>query len=394
MELRRRYVAKIPRWRHPMVGYLTAVFLVGLFLLSSLLLQHFLGHFQFPATLFMLAVLFSALLWGTGPALFTLILSTIGLGYCFLTDSFAFFDHTWPERVTAISNLFDDWHTTVQLLPFVFSGLTIALITSQRERARLQALATEQDLQEYARELELINKRLEAADQSKDHFLSVASHELKTPITTIRGQAQMMLRRISKQAKSTSDVEGVELALERINEQTGRLTSLIDELLDVSSIRAGKTVLHKRSCDLRHLCRDVVDDQRLLTIRQIQLDVPAGPVKIEIDVDRISQVIINLVSNALKYSPDGSPVLVVVRAEKDHVLLMVSDKGQGIASDHLEHIFESFYRTPDAEASKKHGLGLGLAIAKDIVERHEGSIWCESEPGEGSTFYVKLPYKA
>src|SRR5581483_6394592 len=193
------------------------------------------------------------------------------------------------------TDLFDvqRWMDGAQLAPFLVSGLTIAVITAQRERERLKTLAAEQELQDYADELETINQKLEDADQMKDRFLSIASHELKTPITSIRGQAQLAQRRLSKQKpfpdELVTDLEGIQLALTRINDQTGRLTSLIDELLDISSIRNGKVELHKRKCDLREICREVVEDQRLLTSRSILLEMPVDPVNVSLDRDRMSQ---------------------------------------------------------------------------------------------------------
>jgi signal transduction histidine kinase len=166
---------------------------------------------------------------------------------------------------------------------------------------------------------------------------------------------------------------------------------LIDDLLDVSSMRTGKVALNKRLCDIGTLCREVIEDQRLLTEREIVLHAPENPVAIQVDPERITQVITNLVSNALKYSPAKSKVEVYLKREDVWVLLEVKDYGKGINKELQEHIFETFYRTPDAQSSSKRGLGLGLAIAKDIVERHEGRIWCESEPGHGSSFFVKLP---
>jgi signal transduction histidine kinase len=285
------------------------------------------------------------------------------------------------------------WEDAIQLLPFFIAGIIIAIITAQRERARLNALAAEYVMQSYAEELEVSNQKLDDANQMKDRFLSVASHELKTPITTIRGQAQLVLRRLSKQKELSPELESIRTTLARINEQTTRLTLLIDELLDVSSIRTGKMALRKRRCDLRDLCSEVVDDQRMLTGRQITLDLPPAAVQTHIDSDRLAQVLVNLVGNAVKYSPEDSPVEVKVCQNGEHAIICVRDHGRGIDSDQLEHIFESFYRTPDAEASSKRGLGLGLAISKDIVERHDGRIWCESEPRRGSAFFVELPLR-
>jgi signal transduction histidine kinase len=375
--LRRQYEAKMPGWRLPIVGYFVSILLVALALMATAMLQGMLGNFYFSGALLVLAVLIVATFWGVGPSLFTLLLSAVLLEYNF----------TLPPDQLATKN----WMDALQLLPFVISGLTVALITAQRERARLKTLVAEQELQEYAQELEAINSKLEDASQTKDRFLSIASHELKTPITTIRGQAQLAHRRLRKQKALSDELEVVQTALERINDQTTRLTSLIDELLDVSSIRNGKVELRKRRCDLREICREVVEDQRLLTGRFILLEMPPDPVELSIDRDRISQVLVNLISNAVKYSPEEKPVEVCVQHLPEDVLVRVCDYGKGIAKNQQKRIFETFYRTPDAQASTKQGLGLGLAISKEIVERHKGQIWCESEPGKGSTFFVKLP---
>jgi signal transduction histidine kinase len=378
-ELRKRYVASAPRWRHPLVGYIISFPIVGTALIGTLMLQGTLGHILFPGSLMVLAVLFVALLWGAGPSLLAVVLSTLLLDYYFVHPTGQF--------------SFTTWNGALELIPFIITGFTIAIITAQRERARLNALATEQELQDYAQELEAANQKLADANAMKDRFISIASHELKTPITTIRGQAQLALRRLSKQASPPSDLESVLTSLERINEQTGRLTFLIEELMDVSSIRAGKVRLQKQKYDLNDICREVVEDQRLLTGRSITLEVPPKPVKVQVDNDRLSQVLVNLISNAVKYSPESSPVEVYVRNGGQSALIEVRDCGKGIPKNQQDLIFETFYRTPDAQSSSKQGLGLGLAISKEIVERHNGRIWVESEPDQGSTFFVELPLK-
>ena len=144
---------------------------------------------------------------------------------------------------------------------------------------------------------------------------------------------------------------------------------------------------------MREICSRVVGDQRLLSSRTIELEVPPTPVILQVDNERLGQVVTNLVSNALKYSPDESPVQVSVRQRDKVAVIEVHDSGQGIAKEEQKHIFETFYRSSDAQTARKSGWGLGLAICKDIVERHGGYIWCESRVGEGSTFFVELPLK-
>ena len=384
--LRKQYVATIPLWRRPLVGYFMSILLIGGALLCALFFRYILDSSTFSGSFLIIAVLLTALIWGVGPAIFSLIISTFVIDYFFV-------------RPVGEINL-NNWHGVSQLLPYILAGLVIAVITGQRERARLQSLATEQELQTYAEELEESNAKLEEAnhqlkdtDQLKDRFLSIASHELKTPITSIRGQAQLAIRRLAKQKTTSPEIEGVQTTLIKINEQTTRLTSLIDELLDVSSIRAGKVELHRRECELVSLCKGIVEDQQLLTGRSILLTTETPAVNLVADCERLTQVVVNLVSNAIKYSPEGSEIQLRLHSDETHAFIEVQDYGKGISDKQLPHIFDTFYRTPDAQASSQFGLGLGLSICKDIVERHGGRIWCESKFGKGSTFYVELPLK-
>jgi signal transduction histidine kinase len=381
--LRKQYVATIPTWRRPLIGYIASIPITAIGLLCTFILKQMLGYIYFPGAFSFLTLTIIAFIWGTGPSLFAIVLCMLALDYFFIPPIGLF--------------VFHDVVGSLQLIPFFLTGLIISLITAQRERARLLSLAAEQDLQSYADELEATNTQLEAAnrqlkdaDQLKDRFLSIASHELKTPITSIRGQAQLALRRLSKQKMKTQELEGMHSTLEKINEQTTRLTTLVDELLDVSSIRSGKIQLHKRECELVDLCRGIVEDQHLLSERPISLETDT-PVLLVADCERLAQVIVNLVSNAIKYSPERSPIEVRVSKRDTNALIEVQDHGKGITKEQQEHIFDTFYRTPDAQASSKFGLGLGLSICKDIVERHGGRIWCESELGKGSRFFVELP---
>jgi signal transduction histidine kinase len=378
--LHKSYIANIPPWRRPMVGYILSFPLTILFTYALHSFVKVANWDLFSSTTVMvLPVLFMALFWGVGPAVCAILVGIAAIDYWFL------------EPVYIIGP--DLWNTFTRLLPFIISGLIVAIITAQREQARLSSLSAEWELQNYAHHLEEVNQKLEDANQVKDRFMSIASHELKTPITTIRGQAQLALRRLSKQQDLSSELSQIRISIEKINEQTGRLTSLIDELLDMSSIRTGKIELRKKKTDLRTLCEGVIDDLRLMTDRTITDHYPENPVNVQVDADRFSQVIVNLVNNAVKYSPEDCPVDVSISQPAKTALLQVHDYGKGIAKDQQERIFDTFYRTPEAESSSKRGLGLGLAITKEIVERHGGRIWVESAPGKGSTFFVELPLR-
>ncbi len=375
-ERRKRYIAQIPRWRHPLVGYVLSVPLIGPWFLVAHLEVLLLHGVYFPGLPLILPVLIVALIWGTGPALLSVLLGTLVLDYFFLP----------PEgfNITSLDGV-------LRILPFVISGIIIAIIAGQREVARRRALFAEQEVREHAFELEQVNQQLEQANELKDRFLSMASHELKTPITSIRGQAQIMLRRLSRESRLPADLLPVRAALQKIDEQTRRLNSLVDDLTDLGSIRAGKLELRPGNCNLVEICRDVVEDQRATSGRTIELEAPDEPVTLRADCDRLGQVIVNLVSNAIKYSPQDCPIEVSVSQHDDVAVVRVRDSGPGIPREQQERIFEMFYRDPNAETSAKNGLGIGLAICKDIVERHNGRIWCDSLPGNGSTFVAELP---
>jgi signal transduction histidine kinase len=377
VELRRLYVAEMPMWRRPLIGYLFTIPIFGLGLLALLLQHYFMPNFYFPSTFLLVSTLLVALFWGVGPALLSVVLGTISLYYIYISP-FVF------SRFPSIQDF-------LQLLPFIIAGLVVAIITGQRETARYHALFAEQVANEHADELARANYELEQANQLKDQFLSMASHELKTPITSIRGQAQVALRRIAKQQEASPDISTAYAALEKINQQTHRLNDLVGDLLDLSSIQSGKIPLQIGQCDLAQICGAVVEEQRLLSGRTITLEVPAKPVAIKGDTDRLSQVVTNLVSNALKYSPEETPVFVRLSQDEGSFIIAIEDSGPGIPAEEQEHIFEPFYRASHARQTSKNGMGLGLAICKDIVERHGGLIWCDSYPDKGSTFYVRLP---
>src|SRR5438874_10712931 len=276
-EMRKRYIAQIPRWRHPLIGSVFTVPLVGLAISLVLLEKMLIHNFYFPGAPLFLAIVLIALIWGTGPALFSVLLSTLALDYFYIPPFGQFNLAIWPGAL--------------QILPFFLAGIVIAMISGQREVARRRALFAEQELQTHADELEQANQELEEANQLKDQFISMASHELKTPITTIRGQAQVMLRRLSKQKELPRELVDVPVALEKIDEQTRRLNALVDDLLDLSSIRAGKIKLRLSPCDPLEMCCSVIEQQRQLSGREVEVEQASAPVTLNADCARLSQAI-------------------------------------------------------------------------------------------------------
>jgi two-component system, sensor histidine kinase and response regulator len=242
---------------------------------------------------------------------------------------------------------------------------------------------------------------LEELDRLKSRFLSMASHELKTPLTSVSGLAQVLLRRMSRrlelgrpdpdewEQEQRSHVERLGL----LTTQTGRLGRLIDELLDVSRIESGKLEFRYSPVDLQQLARDVAARMQLTTSShtiQVAAD-PGEGAPIAADRDHLEQVLDNLLANAIKYSPDGGTITVQVQEQNDAVLLSVRDEGVGIPAGKIEAVFGLFYQAEDPVSRRTGGMGLGLYISKEIIVRHGGRIWAESPPGGGTTFYVSLP---
>ncbi|WP_437275188.1 AAA family ATPase [Sorangium sp. So ce375] len=242
--------------------------------------------------------------------------------------------------------------------------------------------------------LALDNTRLFAEAQEaierRDEFLLVASHELKTPLTSLMMQAHLLARLLPRLRRAEVAPERLDAANQVMSRQIARLSHLVDELLDVTRLNAGRLTLARAPVDLAALTREVVErmKQQLASARcRTELDLE-GPVVGHWDASRMEQVLINLLSNAMKYGA-GTPIHVVVRREGDRALLLVRDHGMGIAEADQARIFERFERA--VSIRNFGGLGLGLYIVRWIVASHGGAIHVESQPGAGATFIVELP---
>jgi len=226
-------------------------------------------------------------------------------------------------------------------------------------------------------------------ERAREEFLSSASHDLKAPLTSIRGQAQLAQRRLSR--IDTPETAAVARQLDLIDAGTGRMLALINELVDVTRADLGGGLdLDQRAVDLVALARGVVAQQADLTTHRIAVDTALPELEAAVDVARIERVVTNLVSNAVKYSPDGGDITVRVAREDDMAVIMVADHGLGIPAADAPRVFERFYRAANV-AGQIAGTGIGLASVRQIVERHGGRIAVESAEGVGSTFTVRLP---
>ncbi len=249
---------------------------------------------------------------------------------------------------------------------------------------------TERRQAEEARELE----RLREAVRTRDEFLSVASHELKTPLTPLQIKLTAMLRAIELHPDAPLSPEKVAKDLDMARRQVRKLADLIEDLLDVSRISVGKLPLSPESMDLTSLVQDVVGryaPQAAQAHCLVEVEVTAPVVEGTWDKRRMEQVVTNLLTNALKYGA-GKPVHVRVGQEAGQAVLNVRDEGIGIATEDQAHVFERFMRA----VSDRHygGMGLGLFITREIVQGHGGTIRVSSELGKGSTFTVTLPLAA
>jgi two-component system CheB/CheR fusion protein len=224
------------------------------------------------------------------------------------------------------------------------------------------------------------------AMQTKDEFIAMASHELKTPVTTIKAVTELLLMRFEGDRNST------ELnMLMKMDNQINKLTNLIGDLLDVSKVNSGQLTYQIEKIDLNELIKEVADDmQRISTTHKIEMNLADTEI-IDADRNRIGQVIMNLISNAIKYSPQADRIIVTSNKINHEIKFCVQDFGIGIPASQQSKIFSRFFRVINDKAHTYPGLGLGLYICKEIIKRHSGVINFKSEEGKGSTFCVTLP---
>jgi heavy metal sensor kinase len=263
--------------------------------------------------------------------------------------------------------------------------------TERSLATRLDVPNTGDELARLATTFNRMLDRIQAAFNTQRRFIADASHELRTPLTAIRGNLDVLNRQASAQA-SSPDPDYVE-ALEDLRRESSRMGRLLEDLLTLARADAMSSPdsLRLRACFMDQLAAEVVRTASTLAHgQQLVLDAPSSVMTIG-DPDRLQQLLLILVDNALLHTPPEGKVTVSIRQAGDELVMAVTDTGPGIAPDHLPHLFDRFYRADDARARTSGGTGLGLAIAKAIIESHHGEIHVDSELGKGSTFSVRLP---
>lgn len=259
-------------------------------------------------------------------------------------------------------------------------------ITSRSLHERMPVSDTGDELQQLSISLNRMIERLEEAFHHISRFSADASHELRTPLTIMRGELETAVQ----DPKLDADVRET---LGAVLEETVRLSKIVDQLLTMSRLDAGEAFLEVSRFDFSELVRTTVEYMRLLADeKKLTLKVKAAEeVPVEGDQPRLQQVIVNLLDNAIKYTPEGGSITVSVRREPEAAVLTVTDTGIGISLEGQAHIFERFYRTDKARSRELGGTGLGLSIVKSIGAAHGGRVSVQSTEGQGSTFRFEVP---
>ena len=232
--------------------------------------------------------------------------------------------------------------------------------------------------------LEEIEFRKEA-ERKKDEFISIASHELKTPLTSVKGYVQLLARSVNK-----GDTETVKKHLAKAQVQLEKLNSLIADLLDISKIESGKLKFNKENFSIDQLLENVIEVQQHSNPEFKIHKKGMANCQIYGDEMRIEQVIVNFLTNAIKYSPGTTDVELTVNVKDNQLYLAVKDHGIGMLPEQLNYVFDKFYRVEET-SQRFQGLGIGLYICSEIIKRHEGKVGVNSTYGEGSEFYFTMP---
>ncbi len=262
-----------------------------------------------------------------------------------------------------------------------------AQITSRNLSERLPVVHTGDELERLATDLNRMIARLEESFQQINRFSADASHELRTPLTVLQGELEAIAQKGQNLPEDVRDTIGSAL------EETQRLAKIVENLLAISRLEAGEARVQPVRLDFADLARTTADQMKLLAEeKRISLTSDgADPVEVEADPSRLKQVVVNLLDNAIKYTPEGGNVSISVTRRDHRAVLEVADTGLGISANDLPHIFDRFYRADKARSRQMGGTGLGLSIVRSICQAHGGQVTVNSAEGRGSRFRVELP---
>lgn len=270
----------------------------------------------------------------------------------------------------------------IRSLSFRFQNLSLIhhLAAAKQEAERVS-----HQMAEANRALQTAITEATASERLKDELVSTVSHELRTPLTSLRGFSELLLKRDYPPDKQKQ-------FLSIIHNESARLTALINDFLDLQRIESGQQTYNFADLDIASVLQETLAVfQREESPHSFSSVTPDSLPLVSVDVDRIRQVLTNLIANAVKYSPQGGAITVRAVSEPDKIVVSVIDQGVGIPLEAKAKLFRKFFRVDNRETRSIGGTGLGLALVKDLIEAHGGSVWVESEPGQGSTFSFSLP---
>lgn len=305
----------------------------------------------------MVSVVLSALYGGMGPALLAAAISAIGVDYFFAGP---------------LHTLFDSWASLVRILTFGAVGFLIGSIVGSLRNAY--------------RELHAQHRQTEAARRARESMMAIVSHDLRSPLSVVL----LGIGYVRRAASEGRSLEGMMGALDAVHRAADSMRRLVEDLLDAAKIESGRFSIEPARQRLLPILQDAVDVGGLAADAKrmrVTLEVPEGEHPVHCDRQRLTQVLANLIGNAVKFSPEGAQVEVRLLDEGEWLRIEVRDWGPGIAQEHLPHVFARYWQATD---TAHLGTGLGLYIAKNIVESHGGRIEVQSEPGRGSVFSVYL----
>lgn len=307
-----------------------------------------------------------------------------------------------PLELEEITPHDDELHTYLSLkvplrdaagIPYGLCGISTDITQRKKAQDALQSLTSslEQKVQERTAELEVARDQALIATQHKSEFMAGMSHELRTPLNAVIGFSEVLLEKMFGELNPKQ-----EDYLQDILSSGRHLLALINDILDLAKIESGRMELELTTFDLPTLLRDTLTLMRERATRhgiEATLEIDSRLGDCTADERKVKQTLLNLLSNALKFTPDGGKILVKAIPNREHVEISVSDNGIGIAPDYQEKIFKEFYQAEGNYTGKREGTGLGLALTKKFVELHGGRIWVESEVGRGSVFTFSLPIR-
>jgi K+-sensing histidine kinase KdpD len=360
---------QVPCWRRSYIGYLACLPLVGLAILGSLLEQQLGLHAYFSSAPLLLAVVLTALLWGTGPALLAIVASILILDYMDVPPTGSFDLHTWDGLL--------------QVLPFLLCGALIAIITAQREKARRHAVMAEQEVDSYADKLELDIRLLSDA-------ILQASRELHASLDNIQQQIQVLTQQLPVWEEQAWDRNVILHALEQIDVHTCRLRALNASLLSVEKDRASGIDIVSTPYDLCAACRALLADLSLHEGRTINIEVPSHPIIVHIDYEDLRQVMVHVVRHVIRHSTSDGIVQVCVSQDEEQIHIQVH--GAKATQTQAHEQYQPGLRQTDLHPASRVDSDLWNAISQTIVEWYNGSIHhMVTADGEDCACFIDLP---